>query len=252
MTSTAVEESPISHVLVIVAMEAEANPLIELLGHLTLVEPSVSFSPFRIYSGDHGSRYKVTLVTNGKDKRFGVDNVGTVPAAIAAFASIHQFSPDLVINAGTAGGFKAKGACIGDVFLTKCVCNHDRRIPIPGFDAYGRGSYSSLSSDNIAKAFDFKQGNLTTSNSLDHSPQDDALMLDNDASIKDMEGAAIAWVAEQAKVPYLGIKCITDIVDGDRVTQDEFMENLHKASLSLRDAVPKVIDYVLGKTIEDI
>ena len=242
----------VSHVLVIIAMEAEAGPLISSLGYLTRVESDVRFAPFKIYSGQHESDCKVTVVTNGKDKRFGVDNVGTVPAAIAAFSTIHQFSPDIVINAGTAGGFKAKGACIGDVFLTTSVSNHDRRIPIPGFDAYGRGSYTSLQSSNIAKACSCKQGNLTTSNSLDHSLQDDAIMLENDASVKDMEGAAIAWVCEQAQVPYLGIKCVTDIVDGDRVTQEEFLENLHKASLALLDSVPKVIDYVLRKAIEHI
>ena len=65
-------------------------------------------------------------------------------------------------------------------------------------------------------------------------------------------GASIAWVCEQAQVPYLGIKCVTDIVDGDRVTQEEFLENLHKASLSLVDSVQKVIDYVLRKAIKDI
>lgn len=218
MQAVAVDK-PILHVLVIIAMEAEAGPFISSLGQLSVVEPLVPFAPFKIHSGPHGASYKVTVVQNGKDKRFGVDNVGTVPAAVATFAAIHQFSPDLIINAGTAGGFLAKGAEIGDVFLTTSVFNHDRRIPIPGFDAYGRGSYTSLQSSNIAKALNFKQGHLTTSNSLDHSSEDDKIMLEVGASVKDMEGAAIAWVAEQAEVPYLGIKCVTDIVDGGRVTQ---------------------------------
>ena len=33
---------------------------------------------------------------------------------------------------GTAGGFKRKGAAIGDAFISSQVANHDRRIPIPG------------------------------------------------------------------------------------------------------------------------
>jgi len=41
-----------------------------------------------------------------------------------------------LINAGTCGGFRRKGAAIGDVFLTTAVANHDRRIAIPGFTSY--------------------------------------------------------------------------------------------------------------------
>ena len=44
------------------------------------------------------------------------------------------------------------------------------------------------------------------------------------ACVKDMEAAAIAWVAETAKVPFFALKVVTDIVDGDRPTQDEFFE----------------------------
>ena len=67
-----------------------------------------------------------------------------------------------------------------------------------------------------------------------------------------MEGAALAWVAELHGVPFFCIKVITDIVDGDRPTEEEFMENLHRAAVSLQASVPKVIDYVSGKTISGL
>ena len=67
----------------------------------------------------------------GKCQLHGVDNVGTVPAAVTAYLAVHEFKPDLVISMGTAGGFKGKGAAIGDVFLATAFANHDRRIPIP-------------------------------------------------------------------------------------------------------------------------
>lgn len=38
----------------------------------------------------------------------------------------------ICMHAGTAGGFKSKGAAIGDAFVSTQVANHDRRIPIPG------------------------------------------------------------------------------------------------------------------------
>lgn len=36
----------------------------------------------------------------------GVDSVGTVSASLITYASIQALQPDLIINAGTAGGFK--------------------------------------------------------------------------------------------------------------------------------------------------
>lgn len=36
-----------------------------------------------------------------------VDNVGTVPAALSTYLAAQAFKPDIIISAGTAGGFKA-------------------------------------------------------------------------------------------------------------------------------------------------
>lgn len=82
--------------------------------------------------------------------------------------------------------------------------------------------------------------------------QDDKLMAENNASVKDMEAAAVAYVAELAKVPFLALKVVTDIVDGDRVTQEEFFENLAAASASLQEKIPKVIKYVMGKQLSEL
>ena len=67
----------------------------------------------------------------GKDAEHSVDNVGTVPAALTTYLACQQYKPDLLISVGTAGGFKAQGAAIGDVFVGTTTVNHDRRIPIP-------------------------------------------------------------------------------------------------------------------------
>ena len=112
----------------------------------------------------------------------------------------------------------------------------------------------------------FKAGIATTSNSLDHTSTDDEIMLENNADIKDMESGAIAWVIENCfykdrpvggdvnvtEIPFFAIKVITDIVDGDRPTHEEFLENLHAASVSLHDALLRTIHYLEGKTMNDL
>ena len=69
-------------------------------------------------------------------------------------------------------------------------------------------------------------------------------MLANDASVKEMEGAAIAWVAEMLSTPFFAIKVITDIVDGDMATEEEFLANLATAAKSLQATVPKVVEFL--------
>lgn len=126
--------------------------------------------------------------------------------ALSAFYAIHETQPDLVINAGTAGGFKSKGAAIGDAFISTVCAHHDRRIPIPGFVPYGKGTHPSVPAKNLIEVFivakfvfpsvlaflltawrsallflmclifqfyfqtlSFKSGVVTTGNSLDHT-----------------------------------------------------------------------------------
>ena len=76
----------------------------------------------------------------------------------------------------------------------------------------------------------FKKGVYSTSDSLTCSEEEDKFLLKHNVSVKEMEAGALAYVCQLAKIPYVGIKSITDIVDGDRVTAEEFLENLETAS----------------------
>lgn len=72
------------------------------------------------------------------------------------------------------------------------------------------------------------------------------------ASVKEMEAAAIAWVAQLFHKPMFCVKAVTDIVDGDRATQEEFLENLHTAAAALQQVLPKVLSFVSGKTVAEL
>ncbi|KAK2631107.1 hypothetical protein EUGRSUZ_L03396, partial [Eucalyptus grandis] len=104
------------------------------LDRFQLVEDQDSLFPKGVpwvrYHGTYKD-LKINLIWPGKDPSSGVDSVGTISASLVTYASIQALQPDLIINAGTAGGFKAKGASISDVFLASEVAFHDRRIPIP-------------------------------------------------------------------------------------------------------------------------
>ena len=60
-----------------------------------------------------------------------------------------------------------------------------------------------------------------------------------------MEAAAIAWVAQQHSIPFLAIKAITDLVDGEHPTEKEFLQNLNEASKNLSNQTVRIIDWLL-------
>ena len=140
------------HVLVLIAMEAEAAPLLAHLG-LEKKDSKIPGHDTQMYSGSYKGM-KISICTNGKCTKNSVDNVGTTPAAISTFVALTELSPTIVINAGTAGGFKAKGACIGDTFVSEMFRHHDRRITIPGWDDYARGHHESHSCANLVQVSD--------------------------------------------------------------------------------------------------
>lgn len=252
-SATTIEMGDI-HVLILIAMEAEASPLLKKLQlpEITMVGPS--WQPCKAFSGTYEGM-RISVVTNGKwraGEANSVDNVGTTPAAIAAFVAISSLQPTLVINAGTAGGFKSKGACIGDTFVSTLLRHHDRRITIPGWDDYARGHHESLSCERMATALGFKSGVVTTGNSLDANDTDRSIMASNDASVKDMEGAAIAWISEMSNTPFFALKCVTDIVDGEHPTHEEFMQNLITAAESLQASLVAVVNFLIGKSHADL
>lgn len=251
-TSSEGEERAISSVLMYIAMQAEAFPLVNKF-NLSEVEDSVfpKGVPWIRYHGTYKD-LEINIVIPGKDTIFGIDSVGTVTAALVTYASVQALKPDIILNVGTAGGFKDKGACIGDVFLATDVSFHDRRIPIPVFDQYGVRARPTFSTPNLVKELGLKVGKLSTGDSLDMSSQDEELIRANDTAVKDMEGAAVAYVMELLSVPAIFVKAITDVVDGEKPTAEEFLENLSTVTLALDQAVTRVVDFINGKRLSDL
>ncbi|GAB2291988.1 Mutanase [Dionaea muscipula] len=246
------EKKPISTVVIIIAMQTEAMPLVN---RFQLSEDVESVFPKGVPWVRYHGLYKdlhINIIWPGKDPVLGVDSVGTVSAALVTFATIQALQPDLIINAGTSGGFKAKGASVGDVFYVSEVAFHDRRIPIPVFDLYGVGLRQALSAPNLVKEIGLKVGRLSTGDSLDTSPHDEASITANDATLKDMEGAAVAYVAHLLKVPAIFVKAVTDIVDGDKPSAEEFLHNLAAVTAALDEKIANIIEFINGKSLSEL
>lgn len=241
----------IRRVAVIVAMAAEASPIVERLG-LVGVDEVPEGLPFVWHHGRIGD-LDVVVSTNGIDPRHGIDNIATQPATLNTYVTAERWTPDLVLTAGTAGGWEARGADIGDVYLSSGdLVFHDRRVPIPGFDEYGHGRYPSVDADGLAARLGLKTGVVTTSNSLDDPEPDRSIMAAHGADVKEMEAAAVGWVCWLLDVPVMAVKAITDLVDHHTETAEQFQANLEMATNRLADAVVAVLTEVDGRTVADL
>lgn len=231
-------------IALMVTMRAEARPLIERLA----LQADPAFGdvrlPFRYYRGEFRG-LDLLLAINGEDPRHGVDNIGTEAAAVNAYLTLAGFQPELCINAGTAGGFRVRGGEIGDVYLsTEPIRFHDHRIPLPPFDLYGEGHFEPCRIDGLAEAAGLKTGVISTGNALDYTDVCLTHLDRFDAVAKEMEAAGIAWVAMHLGVPFLALKAITDIVDGEEPTAEEFLRNLALASRTLGEKTVRVLEYL--------
>ncbi len=224
-------------ILLVMAMRAEANPVIEKLGLGPIAQRCPE--PIEAYASDDGT---VALAVNGVDPAHGVDSIGTSAATRTAEWAAKHFSPEWIVSAGTAGGFIDRGGSIGSVIIASGpVIFHDRRVPIPGFDRYARGEYPAADLDDEARSLGFTAGPCSTGDSLDAPPLDLEAMAAHGTCAKDMEAAAVAGTAHRLDVRFTAIKVITDLVDGPGTTADEFTANLDHAVSVLAVELPRLL-----------
>ena len=225
-------------------MEAEASRLITTLG-LKKFTPRAFYQnlPMLFYRGTYKNKLDITLCIPGKDKRYKVDCIGTEPSAVVSFAAISEFQPDLLINLGTAGSFQKKGASIGKVYLSQSAFYfHDHRIPIAGWDEFGRGAYPALDVKDLAHELGCDQGNISSGNSLDFTQTDLDRIENSGAILKEMEAGAIAWVAYITQTPFFAVKSVTNLIDVNSDSSGEFEKNFGLAVHSLTETSLKLID----------
>jgi len=67
-----------------------------------------------------------------------------------------------------------------------------------------------------------------------------------------LQGAAVAYVADMFSTPAIFVKAVTDIVDGEKSTSEEFLQNLIAVTAALDLAVTRVVEFISGKSISDL
>jgi 5'-methylthioadenosine nucleosidase len=243
----------IKKIMLLVAMNKEAEPIIALLKMKAIKHKMDSQLPATAYEARMG-KGKIILVVSGKCSIHHVDRIGSQGLNLVAWEALKTFNPDVLINAGTAGGFKENGSLPGDVYVSsESIKYHDRLFqPDLHFLNYGIGSYKCWSIPVVAKELGFKEGVISTGASLLSSQQENKQMAENNAAVKEMEAAAIAEVTQMRGVPFIALKIITDLVDTEHCPQNQFTNNFDKLITHLADKVKQLCSVLIGKNLKEI
>jgi len=278
------DNNPISKILIIMAMQHEAAPIIEKFGlkalnafEIGLLGPMLPYhgtvqigetkgDVYLLLNGESHVREQCGTLRQKEGAGVKVNRVGVVPAALSTWEGIRIFKPDLILSVGTAGGVHARGIRQRQVYLSENpVQYYDRLIDFraPGdefevtnYKCFGIGSHPVLPCKKLAAELNIPFAKVGTGSSFAHPEGNVKVQHDENAvAVKEMECAAIAEVADIFNIPFLAVKGVTDYVDIHTTTEslnDEFSSNLGPVSDLVAESTVKIINFMLGKTVSDL
>lgn len=229
----------------LLAMQSEAEPLLQALSATPKTAAWPNWLPFRLFHSAF-AEHDIHLIISGEDKRFNVDNIGLEAASLMTYLALENLQPDLLISAGTCGGFATKGAQIGTVYLADTFLFHDRHVPLPGFADSSISHTNTYDVSTLAEALSLPITTVSSGSSLLKQDSDLAVMARFDVGAKEMEAAAIAWVCQLASQPMLALKSVTNLLDEQGSSEQQFVRHFSLAvqrltheALRLLEVLPK-------------
>lgn len=152
------------------------------------------------------------------DDRLIVCGIGKVNAAAAAQRAISEYGADLIVNAGLAGGFGVNMKA-GEVYEVTAAVEYDFDLAKLNGTAIGVLDEYDTPYLEVEATGAYPGAVLATGDHFNDSDRDYALIRDElKATLRDMEGAAIAHVCKKNGVRCRMIKCITNVAGKGAMT----------------------------------
>jgi len=194
---------------------------------------------FEFYTGQLAG-HEVVLLRSG---------IGKVNAAIGTTLLLDDFTPEAVINTGSAGGFDPE-LKVGDLVIGEKVCHHDVDVTPFGYEP---GQVPGLptcfvADDTLAQVAEAaaaeldglrcKRGLIASGDRFMHEPDDVARVRARFPAMLavEMEAAAIAQACHLFETPFVIIRALSDIAGQENaITFEQFLDTAarHAAQLIL-------------------
>jgi len=196
----------IKSILFICAMEIEGMGIVQALD---LKEDPAFQPPFvKAYKGSYAKK-NILLVFGKKDPKYKVDSIGSEFAGLLTYIGISACNPDLVINAGTAGGY-GKGLKIGDICIGKGdPIFFNRAIIVPEYTGYVTGQYPTVQFPKMEEKLKLKSGLIGSTESwvIDEIK----ICQSKNVDLCEMEAAGISKVCFLMNKPFYAVKVVSDV-----------------------------------------
>ena len=184
---------------------------------------------------------------HGTDVVLLKSGIGKVNAAMSTAILLEKYTPDVVINTGSAGGFSPE-LKVGDVVISTDVVHHDVDVTIFGY-AYGQVPQLPPTfkadekliavAEEAAKKIEKVQvvkGLIATGDSFMNDSKRVEFVRGKfpELQASEMEAAAIAQVAYQFGVPFIIIRALSDIAGKEsNISFEAFLETaaIHSSQL---------------------
>lgn len=185
-----------------------------------------------------------------------LSGIGKVNAAMGTTLLIERYSPNCIINTGSAGGFSDK-LSIGDVVISTEVRHHDVDATIFGYE-YGQVPRmpaafipNKILIEMAEKAVEklenveTSSGLIATGDSFMHREEHIHAVRKKLPAIMaaEMEAAGIAQCCHNFDVPFVIIRAISDIA-GDEENHIEFNDFLKVAAVNSANMVMKIVQLI--------
>ena len=178
----------------------------------------------------------------GKECVLAISGIGKVNASLTTQLLIDTFSPEYIINFGTAGGIDSSVKALNYYLVEKC-CQFDfdlrdlDGVPLGYIQDYDTSFFPAYT---VNFPVDYEIKVLATADRFTENKIDTQDIMSIGCNVRDMEGGAIAQVCYTNNVPLLMIKGITDVV-GNGLTAEQFVSNLKTVSAGFSEVIKNII-----------
>lgn len=216
---------------IICAMNEELEPLLSLLENRT----EISVGNHTFYFGSLEKK-EVVLTVSG---------IGKVQSAMTTTMMLSLYNVNYVINTGSAGCLLPTDlAAIGDVIISDKVAFHDFDLTVFGYEygqvpqheRYAIPDAQLLELSKTCKSLKVHTGLIVSGDQFICSEDQRNAIKKNFPNVAacEMEGAAIGYVCQEFKIPFLIIRSVSDIANSESsVTFEEFLPTAAKNAATM-------------------